>query len=364
MKVAQISQEEKRNFVGIDIGKRKMDICRIYPDQRKERFKLETNKNGLKQLIKLLKPNDTVSIEAGNQTFRIVRQLKKETKSTIYILNPGNLATIYASLKKTDKEDALKLARIVARFPKEELPIVELPSNETEEARRLMSVQGYYREQITAIKNRIHSLFTQAGLTEIRKKDIKNKKTRKTLIALLPEGFIEEVKMSMDLLEYFEKDMDKIVVKIQEILKENLSYMTIVMSMPGIGILSSMAVFSYIGDGKRFSKPKQVSYYAGLVPRVDMSGTINRYGRITKRGPKHLRRILIQSAWALVKSKHGGVLKDKYESLKNRIGKNKAIVAIARKMLESLFVMIQTGELYRGVPIEILDKKLAYYGIL
>lgn len=363
MKVAKISQETSKNYVGIDLGKRKMDICRLYPDQKKERFKLETNSNGLKQLIRLLKPNDTVAIEAGNQTFRIVRQLKKETKSTIYILNPGNLATIYASLKKTDKEDALKLSRLIARFPKEELPIIELPSKETEEARRLMSEQGYYRKEITKIKNRLHSLFTEAGLSDVRKKDILNKNRRKSLIELLPEEFIEEAERSFRLLAYLEINMEQIISEITNLLKQHQNYMTIAMSIPGIGPLASMALFSYLGDGKRFSKAKQVSYYAGLVPRVDMSGTINRYGRITKRGPKHLRRILIQSAWACVKSKYGGVLKDKYELLRLRIGKNKAIVAIARKMLETFFVMIQTGELYRGIPIEVINKKLAFYGI-
>ena len=51
---------------------------------------------------------------------------------------------------------------------------------------------------------------------------------------------------------------------------------------------------------------KQVAYYSGLVPRVDISGDCVRYGPITKRGAHLFRRPLIQAAWSLVRSPHGG----------------------------------------------------------
>ncbi|QSH92180.1 IS110 family transposase [Treponema medium] len=50
------------------------------------------------------------------------------------------------------------------------------------------------------------------------------------------------------------------------------------------------------------------------MPRVDCSGTINKYGHITKKGNKVVRALLYQAAWAIVRSKHGGVLKAKYFS--------------------------------------------------
>ena len=50
-------------------------------------------------------------------------------------MNPGDLATIYNSLKKTDKEDALKLARLIKSIPREELPEVTIPSEKEEDSR-------------------------------------------------------------------------------------------------------------------------------------------------------------------------------------------------------------------------------------
>ncbi|AVQ10783.1 Transposase [Leptospira santarosai] len=68
------------------------------------------------------------------------------------------------------------------------------------------------------------------------------------------------------------------------------------MSMPGIGMVTSLAIMSYMGDCKRFSSGKQAAYYAGLVPRVDISGDTVRYGRIVSRGCHSIRRVIVQAA--------------------------------------------------------------------
>ncbi len=63
----------------------------------------------------------------GSQSFRIAKSILNKGIQVI-VLNPGDLATIYQSLKKTDKEDSLKIARLIQRFPIEELPIVPIPT--------------------------------------------------------------------------------------------------------------------------------------------------------------------------------------------------------------------------------------------
>jgi transposase len=90
---------------------------------------------------------------------------------------------------------------------------------------------------------------------------------------------------------------------------------------------------AYIGDGSRFASAVQVSNYLGLVPRVDISGTLMRYGGITKQGNDYLRALLVQAAWALIRSKKGGALKERYEYMtkKKGLGKKKAIVAAETK---------------------------------
>jgi transposase len=91
-----------------------------------------------------------------------------------------------------------------------------------------------------------------------------------------------------------------------------------------------------------------VSNYLGLAPRVDISGTLVRYGGITKAGNGYLRALLVQAAWALIRTKCGGALKERYEYMTKEkgLGKKKAIVAIARRLGELLWTLLRQGTDY------------------
>ena len=78
--------------------------------------------------------------------------------------------------------------------------------------------------------------------------------------------------------------------------------------VPGVGPVVSLAYVAYAGDGSRFENAAQVSNYLGLVPRVDISGTLVRYGGITKAGNGYLRALLVQAAWSLIRTKSGWTL--------------------------------------------------------
>ena len=74
-------------------------------------------------------------------------------------------------------------------------------------------------------------------------------------------------------------------------------------TIPGVGDKTALAFAAYVGDGKRFNNGDEVTNYLGLVPRVDCSGSINRYGHITKKGNRIVRALLYQAAWSIVRSK-------------------------------------------------------------
>lgn len=352
----------EKSYVGIDIGKKSLEVCRLFPDGQIERFECKTDFIGLNKLLKWLNKDDIVCLEAGNQAFRIVKFIMANTNIKAYALNPGDVANIYNSMRKTDKEDALKLARLIARNPVDELPVVPVPSDEIEDARNLLSEQTYWSKQLTSSKNRLHALFTHAGMTMVVKKEIKSYKRRIELMEKLPENFRKQAtRLNNSILE-IEKKLKEVNNEIKEILQENNSYTSIAMSIPGVGPITTFAFYSHLEDCKRFSSASQVSNYARFVPRVDISGNTVRYGRIT-RGASAIKRPLIQAAWSLVRSKYGGSIKEFYERLFPRIGKKKAIVATARKMLEVFYVMITSGEYYRGMPEDMIFKKMKQYGI-
>ena len=357
------TQENVNNFVGVDISKKQLTIIRIIDNKKHQRFVTKTNKEGEKIFIKWLNATDTVVMEAGSQTFRLAKRIQKRGIKVI-VLNPGDVASIYNSLKKTDKEDALKLARIAQRNPRKELPEVRIPSDEEEDIRRLSTEQSFWSKQSTCAKNRLHSLFTQAGLTDITKKHLSTHKNREEYVKLLPGRYLDEALRLVENLSNIDKNLSVIAGETRNKLKENSVYTSLAMSIPGIGPVATLAFLAYLGECDRFSSGKQVSYYAGLVPRVDQSGETVKYGKIIKRGTNPIRRVIVQCAWALVRSRYGGELKEFYERLYPRIGKKKAIVAVARKMVETFYAMINNGELYRGVTEEFLNNKLKLYGLV
>src|SRR5204862_5993956 len=120
---------------------------------------------------------------------------------------------------------------------------------------------------------------------------------------------------------------------------------------PGVGPRTAEAVAAHLGDPKRFASGKQVSAYAGLVPRQYQSGESDRKGRITRRGPGVLRKLLVECAWASLR--YNAWARATYARL-TRGGvtrKKPAIVALARRLLVRPWAMLRDGTPWRADPV-------------
>ena len=105
-----------------------------------------------------------------------------------------------------------------------------------------------------------------------------------------------------------------------------------------------------------------MSNYVGLVPRIDISGTIVKIGHIIK-GCIPIKRVAIQSAWARVRSNDGDAIKAKFQDIASRRGNKVAIVAASRKMVELIYILIKNRMYYRGMSDEKLIAKLKFYKV-
>ena len=104
-----------------------------------------------------------------------------------------------------------------------------------------------------------------------------------------------------------------------------------------------------LDDAKRFKNARQVSSYAGLVPRRYQSGQMDRQGRIHKRGPRLLRSALVEASWVMLRLNPWA--RALYDRLcgGQKTRKKKAIVAVARKLLVRCWVMLLRKEPWRAV---------------
>ena len=129
------------------------------------------------------------------------------------------------------------------------------------------------------------------------------------------------------------------------------------MQLPGFGIIVAMTVLSPIGDVTRFPVAKKLVGYAGLGASVHASGEMHRTGGITKSGRKDLRWIMVESARIAVL--YHDYWKREYARLEKRLGSNKAIVVIARKLLVVVWHVLTDREADRHVaPQKVADKFL------
>jgi len=99
----------------------------------------------------------------------------------------------------------------------------------------------------------------------------------------------------------------------------------------GVGLITAMTFLLELFDIKRFKNHRHFSSYLGLTPSQHSSGEHVRLGRITREGNVHIRRVLIESGWTVIK--HDPHLRDKYNRIRAKgTNGNKAIVAVARSL--------------------------------
>jgi transposase len=143
-------EETKRRYVGIDLGKRTYEVAIVGSNLRFARGGVtlsngKTTVEGRQALYRKLEAGDKVALEAGNLAFLMAKEIQAAVGCEVRVLNPAHLPLIYGTMKKTDKEDALKLAHILEDYKDERLPEAPVPSDQEMEMRKLLS--SYRKEQ-------------------------------------------------------------------------------------------------------------------------------------------------------------------------------------------------------------------------
>ena len=122
-------------------------------------------------------------------------------------------------------------------------------------------------------------------------------------------------------------------------------------SVPGVGPIVALTFRAFIDDVTRFDSAAQVSAAIGLVPREDSSAERRHRGSITKAGPRELRSLLVQGAWACWRSHRSASLRAWVERLAARRGRRIAVVALARRLSRILFAVWRDGSVFNAAAL-------------
>jgi transposase len=257
--------------------------------------------------------------------------------------------------RKTDKDDALRLAELEAMG---KLPTVTLPPKRTRQWRGLITMRQRLLGQRVAIQNQIRAGLLSQGLpaprghrawTELGLQGIEQ------YARPLAECAAEELwrgMLSVALLGY--RHVLTLIAEVEarlNALGQANEAVQILDSIPGVGPRTAEVVAAYLGeDPGRFKNAKQVSAYSGMVPRQYQSGEQDRRGRITRRGPRLLRTMLVECSWCLLR--YNAWARAVYQrisrGLKSR--RRQAIVALARKLLVRCWAMLRDRKRWQGPP--------------
>ena len=130
----------------------------------------------------------------------------------------------------------------------------------------------------------------------------------------------------------------------------------LLMTIPGINVYSAAVIISEIDDISRFKSKEKFASYAGLVPRQDQSGNRDIRGHILKRGPSMLRFVLVNASHTAIK--RSMKLRSKYMSIVRRVGRNRAIMAIARILAELIFTMLKNNKEFIDKIDSLTERKM------
>ena len=284
-----------------------------------------------------------------------VKDLGEALGLAVQVANVNAAAWRWTLVKrKTDRDDALKLVQMSALG---KLPQAHVPCRRVRQWRELIG----YRQQLvarrTAIKNRIRGLLAAQGQLQGRGKTgwsavelAKLTREARDLAACSPEELWRGMlALELEGLKEIEALMAQVEAKLQE-LAEADKRVEQLQSIPGVGPRLAELVVAVLDDPQRFSNRKQVGCYAGLTPRQWQSGQMERQGRISGRGNRLLRALLVEVGWLMRRWNDHFAAVFARVSQGNKRRRKIAVVAVARRLLITCWAMLRDGTRWRLAP--------------
>jgi transposase len=287
-----------------------------------------------------LRKSDVLVVEATSNTWTFYDGVV-DLVARVEVANANKVLWIAGTDVKTDRLDVMKLAKLCAAHL---IPQVWVPPQPVRELRALFSHRRRLVKVSTLVKNRLQSLLHRHQI-KAPSGDLYGEANREWWIALgVSDTERLHIRHDFANLHLVQQQLEEVEAELQRLSTTEpwAKDLPFLMQIPGIGLLSALAIQAAIGDVSRFEAARKLVGYAGLGSRVHDSGKIHRTGRITKSGRRDLRYALIEAAraavqhhpyWATVAAKLGA-----------RIGEKKALVAIARRLLVTIWQVLTKRE--------------------
>ncbi len=332
-------------YLGVDLHRNCFTVCTQLENGRQYLATLKLD--ALPRFVSKLRPDDEVAVEVTGNT-RLFRDAVAPHVARVVVVNPSQFHVIRKSVKKTDEHDARALALFLS---KDMLPEVRMKDQEHAELASLSQTRDTLVKSRTALKNKVNNLLSARGVNLSKESLASEKGLQKVLGMYFGSTVDVELRVLVDQIRSLSQSIDELEKAISEQGPKLPGYENL-KSIKGIGDVGASVLLSVIGDVNDFDDEGKLAAYFGIVPRVSNSNETQHSGRITKRGSKLGRTVLIQCA--LIAKRYSPYLHQYYERIKGRRGTGKAIVALARKFLGIIYQTLKNDWVFEDFPNFIL----------
>lgn len=314
-------------FIGLDVHRDFCEVAISDGGRARSAGRIDTSPQALELFGSSLAPTDRVVLESTGNARAIARILEPHVAEVV-LANPMQVRAICHAKVKNDRFDARTLAELLAV---DLIPRVWITDERTRVLRRLTSRRAQLVRQRTRVKNEVSAVLVRNLKGRPPASDVFGKRGRRWLAELeLPADERDTVAACLRQIDF----LDGEIAGVDRHLATHAlasAEMRRLMTIPGVDVTTAATLIAAIGDIHRFESAKRLVGYLGLDARVHQSGvSAARHGRISKEGTSAARHVLVQAAWAAIKTP--GPLRAFYQRVKARRGAQIAIVAVARKL--------------------------------
>jgi transposase len=323
-------------FVGLDAHKASISVAMLFPNAvTPVEWQLPNEASAVRRMVRRIEreaPGEVrTCYEAGPCGYALQRQITEAGDASCMVVAPSLIPRKPGERIKTDRRDARKLASL---FRAGLLTEVQPPSERDEAVRDLCRAREDARDDLMRCRHRLSKMLLRRGLIYSGRTSW-GQAHRRWVGALRFEHSVDQAVLDDYLLaiDHLGDRLKTLSQKLEEVSRE-APYAEPVAALRcfrGIDTLTAMTIVAELHTFGRFTSPRGLMAFLGLVPSEHSSGASKRQGSITKAGNSHVRRVLVEAAWNYRHRPGTKALK------KRREGQSVRVIAIADRAMARLY---------------------------
>ena len=336
-------------YIGLDVHKDNITAC-VLTSTGKPKFEkdfLKESGNWILDELLDFKDKDgfCVMMESGTYAYAPFRFFS-DRGIEVHVVHAKALKVITDSDKKTDRKDALTIAKMLRLWKKGDidLQMAYMPTREQCELKDICRYREEISKKIGDETRRIKSHMSRN--CEYLPEEFDNfqtEKAREFVKKTYPED--RTLMRRMDCLIDLFGERDLVKEDVESRLPGSRD-VELLCGIPGIGRQTAVQIMSMIVDVNRFADAEKLCAYFGMVPRVRDSGGKEHHGRMTKNGDRRMRMILERVTESHVRNCNSS-LTQYYKRKRDEMGTKKALITASRKMLSVIYAVLKSGKDFR-----------------